>query len=575
MEKILLTGNEALARGAKDAGVTVGTAYPGTPSTEILENFALYPGVYCNWSSNEKTALETAIGASLGGARVMAAMKHVGVNVAADPLMTLSYTGVGAGLVLISADDPGMHSSQNEQDNRHYARFAKVPMLEPSSSQEAYDYIRAALELSEKYDTPVMLRSTTRISHSRGMVAVAPPVARKQTAFIKNEAKYVMLPGYARMRHPIVEQRLQELQAESENSSLNYIDGGSTDIGIICSGIAFQYVKEAMPEASVLKLGFSYPFPDGLIRKFAGMVKKLYVVEELDPFIEEHLKSLGIKAIGKELFPLTGELGAGIIREKITGRKTELLPVEGEIPGRPPVLCPGCSHRGVFHILKKLKLNVMGDIGCYTLSALPPLKTMDACVCMGASIGLALGMEKADPAAARSTVAVIGDSTFIHSGITPLMDVVYSRGKTTVLILDNRTTGMTGHQDHPGTGVTLQKEVTKAVDLEALCRSIGVERVTVADPFNLEELYNIVSAEIEADEPSVIIARHPCILKSGKTPRPLVVNDDICNGCRTCLKLGCPAISLHDKTAVINTPICTGCTLCKQLCPRNAIFVAD
>ena len=575
--KVIMTGNEAIALGAYEGGVTVGTAYPGTPSTEILENLARYPKVACNWSSNEKTALETAIGASMEGARVLVAMKHVGVNVAADPLMTLSYTGVGGGLVLISADDPGMHSSQNEQDNRHYARFAKIPMLEPADSEEARDYVLAGLEISEKFDTPVMLRSTTRISHSRGTLI---PGERREniiSGFQKNPAKYVMLPGFARLRHPVVEKRLLALQEAAEKSPLNRIEKGSPDFGVLCSGVVYNYAKEALPDATFLKLGFSHPLPKKLVREFASMVKEIIVIEELDPFFEEQLLAMNLKVPvrGKELFGLLGELGAEIIREKVLGKKAELIKVREEIPGRPPVMCPGCSHRGLFYTLRKLKLNVMGDIGCYTLGALAPLEAIDSCVCMGASVGMALGMARANPEASKKTVAVIGDSTFLHSGITPLLDSVYNKAPITLLILDNSITAMTGHQEHPGTGTSLQGEDAPAVNLEELCRTLGVRRVEVVDAFDLEAVKKTIKAELAAPEPSVVIVRRPCIFLLTEFDDPHYVDEELCTGCEACIKLGCPALSLKDEKAIINSTICNACGLCEQVCRFDAIIPAQ
>ena len=572
-KRVIMTGNEAIALGAYEGGVSVGTAYPGTPSTEILENLSRYPGIDCNWSANEKTALEEAIGASIEGARVLAAMKHVGVNVAADPLMTLSYTGVGGGLVLVSADDPGMHSSQNEQDNRHYARFAKIPLLEPSDSEEARDYVVAALEISESFDTPVMLRTTTRISHSRGTLEMGERQEHKAAGFIKNPAKYVMLPGFARLRHPIVEERLIALREEAEISPLNRIEPGSPDLGVLCSGVVYQYAKEALPDATFLKLGFSHPLPTGLVKKFASMVKEILVIEELDPFFEDQLLAmhLDVPVRGKELFGLLGEIGAEVIREKVLGQKPKLIETGLAIPGRPPVMCPGCSHRGVFHVLKKLKLNVMGDIGCYTLGALKPLEAIDSCICMGASVGTALGMSRANRESARKTVAVIGDSTFLHSGITPLLDAVYNNSPMTLMILDNGITAMTGHQHHPGTGSTLQGEPSHAVDLEALCRSLGVKRVFAVDAFDLKELRSRVKTELEADETSVIITRRPCIFMLSSFDEPLYVDHQLCTGCKVCVGLGCPAISFKDEKSVINKTICNACGLCEQLCRFDAI----
>ena len=573
VKRVIMTGNEAIALGAYEAGVSVGCAYPGTPSTEILENLSRYEGVNCNWSANEKTALEEGIGASMEGARVLVAMKHVGVNVAADPLLTLSYTGVGGGLVLISADDPGMHSSQNEQDNRHYARFAKIPLLEPSDSEEARDYVGAALDLSEKFDTPVMLRSTTRISHSRSTLIPGKRQEHEVTGFTKNPAKYVMLPGFARLRHPIVEDRLVALEEEAEKSPLNRIEPGSKKMGVLCSGVVYNYAREALPDATFLKLGFSHPLPKKLVREFASMVDEILVVEELDPFFEEQLLAmhLDVPVRGKELFGLLGELGAEIIREKVLDQKIEPIEVREGIPGRPPVMCPGCSHRGVFHTLKKLKLNVMGDIGCYTLGALPPLTAIDSCVCMGASIGMALGMARANPQSAENTVAVIGDSTFLHSGITPLLDAVYNEAPITVMILDNSTTAMTGHQEHPGTGSTLQGDPSSAVNLEGLCASLGVKRVQAIDAFDLKELRSTIKGELEAKEPSVIIVRRPCVFLLTEFDAPYWIDEENCTACEACIKLGCPALSMKGETAKINRTICTACGLCEQLCRFDAI----
>ena len=576
-ERVIVTGNEAIALGAYEGGVTIGTAYPGTPSTEILENLARYPGVDCNWSPNEKTALETAIGASMEGTRVIVTMKHVGVNVAADPLMTLSYTGVGGGLVLVSADDPGMHSSQNEQDNRHYARFAKIPMLEPADSAEARDYVVSALEMSEKFDTPVMLRTTTRISHSRSTLVRGKRQEVTISGFKKNPVKYVMLPGFARLRHPIIEDRLIALREEAEKSPLNRIEEGSSKLGVLCSGVVYQYAREALPDATFLKLGFSHPLPERLVRRFASMVDQIIVIEELDPFFEEQLltMNLDVPVRGKELFGPLGEIGAEIIREKVLNQKNEPLSIRENIPGRPPVMCPGCSHRGLFYTLKKMKLNVMGDIGCYTLGALPPLEAIDACICMGASIGMAHGIVRANPLSYDKTVAVIGDSTFLHSGITALLDLVYNQAPVTVLILDNSITAMTGHQNHPGTGTSLQGKEAPAVDIEQLCHSVGVKRVSVIDAFDLKELKAKLKEELAAKEPSVLIVRRPCVFLISEFDQPLYVDSDSCTGCGTCIKLGCPALSLKDDKAIINSTICNACGLCMQLCRFEAIKPAD
>ncbi|NLI11446.1 indolepyruvate ferredoxin oxidoreductase subunit alpha [Pelotomaculum propionicicum] len=579
--KELLSGNEAIARGAFESGVTVAAAYPGTPSTEILENFARYPGVYAEWAPNEKVAMEVGIGSSLAGARTLVAMKHVGVNVAADPLLTFAYTGVNGGFVLVSADDPGMHSSQNEQDNRHYAKFAKIPLLEPCDSQEARDMVGLALEISEQFDTPVMLRTTTRVAHSQSFVETGNPRPGTTRGYVKNAPKYLMVPAFAKMRRAALEVRMAGLREYSETSRLNFIEWRDRAVGVITSGISYQYVREALPDASVLKLGLTNPLPEGLIRQFAAGVNRLIVVEELEPFIEDQVKAMGLAVSGKELIPNSGELDAGMISEKFVEAgikpalpdsmvKPDLQDAPG-VPGRPPVLCPGCPHRGMFYVLKRLKLNVTGDIGCYTLSGLPPLEAMDCCVCMGASIGAAHGMGKADPALAGRTVAVIGDSTFLHSGITGLLNMVYNKGAGTVIILDNRTTAMTGHQQHPGTGLSLMGEVAPAVDLETLVRALGVKRVRVVDPLDLAETKKAVQEETEAGEPSVIIARRPCVLLSKAVEPAVEALPDKCIGCKACIRLGCPAILMKEKTARVHPLACTGCGLCPQVCPEAAL----
>ncbi|MDF2523723.1 MAG: indolepyruvate ferredoxin oxidoreductase, alpha subunit, partial [Clostridiales bacterium] len=486
MKKLML-GNEAVARGAYEAGVTVAAAYPGTPSTEITENIAKYDGIYSEWSPNEKVALEVSVGASIAGARSICSMKHVGLNVAADPLFTVSYTGVNGGLVIMVADDPGMHSSQNEQDSRFYARASKVPMLEPSDSQDCLDYVKMAFSISEKFDTPIIVRLSTRIAHSQSIVELGEKVDFELKDYVKDFNKYVMMPGMARKRHVEVEKRMAQLKEFSNTDGINRIEWGSKEVGIITSGVAYQYAKEVFADASFLKIGMVHPLPDKLIEEFSKEVKVLYVIEELEPFIEEHIKSLGIKVIGKELLPVMGELSAQLINEKLRGVKTETITKINEtIPVRPPVMCPGCPHRGTFYVLKKLKLNVSGDIGCYTLGALPPTESIDTCICMGASIGVAHGMEKArGKDFAKKTVAILGDSTFMHSGITGLIDVVYNKGNSTVIILDNSITGMTGHQQNPTTGFTIKGEPTKQVDLVKLAQAVGIERVRVADPFDI------------------------------------------------------------------------------------------
>ncbi len=582
MSKELLTGNEAIARGAYESGVTLAAAYPGTPSTEILENFARYPGVYAEWAPNEKVAMEVGIGASLAGARTLVAMKHVGVNVAADPLMTFAYTGVNGGFVLVSADDPGLHSSQNEQDNRRYARFAGIPLFEPSDSQEAKDMVKCALELSEQFDTPVMLRITTRVAHSRSLVEIGEPRAVALRPYLKDAKKYLMVPAFARMRRVVLEERLARLREYSEESPFNVIEWKNRAAGVITSGISYQYVREALVDASTLKLGLTNPLPEKLIRHFAGEVERLFIVEELEPFIEEQVRAMGIAVLGKELIPNTGELNTEILTTKFTAagiiepsRKAApakvVSPEAPVVPGRPPVLCPGCPHRGLFYALRRLKLTVTGDIGCYTLSGLPPLEAMDSCICMGASIGAAHGAGKANPEMAGRTVAVIGDSTFFHSGITGLLNMVYNKGAGTVIILDNSTTAMTGHQDHPGTGRTLMGAPAPAVDLEALAQALGVKRVRVVDPLDLAETRAAVQEEVAAGEPSVIVSRRPCVLLTRATEPAVVVVAEKCIGCKVCLQLGCPAISVKDKLARVDPGACTGCGLCTQVCREGAL----
>jgi len=569
--KTLMTGNEAIARGVYEYGVSVAAAYPGTPSTEILENIVKYPEVYCQWSPNEKVAMEVGIGAAIAGARSIVTMKMVGVNVAADPLFTVAYTGIRAGLVLVSADDPGMHSSQNEQDNRLYAAFAKIPMLEPSNSQEAKDMVGLALEISETFDTPVMLRITTRIAHSLSLVELNDPMERVVKSYERNPRKYVMLPGNGRLRRLVVEERMHDLADYTETVAVNNMELLDQSIGVITSGISYQYVKEALPTASVLKLGLTNPLPLGLIKEFAAKVDKLYVVEELEPYMEKEVRLLGIKVIGKELFPPYGELSVRMVSEKISGQLGITVAPAFDAPIRPPVMCPGCPHRGIFYTLKQLKLVVSGDIGCYTLGAMAPLEAMDTTICMGASISAGLGMIKAHPEMAENVVAVIGDSTFLHSGITGLMDVVYNGGNLTTLILDNSITGMTGHQHNPASGKTLMGQAAPQVDFVALCKALGVKRITEVDPFDLETVKAIIKTEVAAPEPSVIIARRPCALIIKNTEKPLQVQD--CTGCKMCLKLGCPALSFDEenKTIQVDQAICTGCGLCMNVCKFNAL----
>ena len=573
--KELMLGNEAVARGAYEAGVRVAVAYPGTPSTEITENMAKYSKdeVYCEWAPNEKVALEVAIGASMGGARAICCMKHVGVNVAADPLFTAAYTGVRGGLVLVAADDPGMHSSQNEQDSRFYARSAHVPMLEPADSAECREYVMRAFEISEKYDTPVMLRLVTRIAHARSLVEEG---ARREIPlkdYEKDIKKYVMMPGNAKGRHVVVEAREKKLEEEIDTLGFNRVEMADTKVGVVCSGSAYQYVKEALPNASVLKLGMVYPLPEKLIRDFASKVDQLLVVEELEPFFEDAIKAMGIPCSGKDKTGLQGEL---FVRKvgRLFGGEADCGPAETQgVPMRPPVLCPGCPHRAVFYVLKKLGLTVAADIGCYTLGAMPPLAAVDSVVCMGASIGMALGLEKARGRDfAKKTVAVIGDSTFVHSGITGLVDMVYNQGHSTVIIVDNSTTGMTGHQPNPTTGFNVRGEIAPQLDVVKLCEAIGVPSVRVVDPFNMKELEQTILEESEKDVPSVIIARRPCALLVKKKTAPCTINTDKCRKCGMCMKIGCPAILKAENGQVsIDASLCNGCGLCKEMCHFGAI----
>ncbi len=573
MKKLML-GNEAFARGAYEAGVTVAAAYPGTPSTEITENVAKYQEIYAEWSPNEKVALEVAIGASIGGARALCCMKHVGLNVAADPLFTVSYTGVNGGLVLIVADDPGMHSSQNEQDSRFYARSAHLPMLEPSDSMEAKDYVKIAYALSEAFDTPVIVRSNTRLSHSQGLVALCDRQEVALKPYEKNIAKYVMMPGMAKKRHVVVEQRMNDIKAYADTMDINHVEMADTKIGVITSGTTYNYVKEALPDASVLKLGMIYPLPEKLIRDFASKVDTLYVVEELEPFFENQIKVMGIDVVGKELFTVQGEYSTNLIAEKIGGQKKDITD-PGAMPMRPPVMCPGCPHRAVYYMLNKLGISATGDIGCYTLGALPPLQGIDACVCMGASIGMAMGLEKArGKDFSRKLVAVIGDSTFFHSGITGLVDMVYNGATSTVMILDNSTTGMTGHQDHPATGKNIKGDIAHAIDIPALVKSLGVKNVRVVDPFDLKELEKILIEETAREELSVIITKRPCVLLEKKnTVLPYMITDQ-CKKCGKCMKLGCPAIEKTDSGYRIEETQCNGCGLCTGVCAFGAIRTA-
>lgn len=567
MKKLLL-GDFAAARGAYEAGVKVATAYPGTPSTEITEELARYDEVYSEWSPNEKVALEVGFGSSLKGARTIVSMKHVGLNVAADPLYTAAYTGVNAGLVVAVADDPAMFSSQNEQDTRLIARAANVPVIEPSDSAEAKDFMKLAFSLSEKYDTPVIFRITTRVAHSQGLVETEDREEVPLKDYVKDVPKYVMMPGNAKKRHIVVEERLNKLCEDSNDFSINRIETGDKELGIICSGGVYQYVKEALPTASVLKLGMVYPLPYRLIEKFVSSVDRCIVIEELEPHIETLIKAKGIKVEGKNLFSVQGELSANIIREKVLGIKADVT--RAEVPARPPVLCAGCPHRGVFYTLKQLKVNVMGDIGCYTLGAVPPLNAIDSVLCMGASVGMAIGFDKADDKAHKNTVAVIGDSTFIHSGITGLIDAVYNRANVTVIIVDNSTTGMTGHQNHPATGKNIKNEPTSRLSLENVCLSVGSDRVSVVDPYDLDLFKETVKSCLSEKGVNVIIARRPCALLTKRLYNGCEITA-ACRNCKACLKLGCPAIINGENGVKIDLSLCTECGLCQKVCRFGAI----
>ncbi len=573
MSKKLLIGNEAVARGLYEAGLRVASSYPGTPSTEITECIAKYDDVYSEWAPNEKVAMEVAAGAAIAGARSFCAMKHVGLNVAADPLFTASYTGINAGMVIAVADDPGMHSSQNEQDSRHYAKAAKVMMLEPSDSEECLQYAKLAFDLSEQFDTPVILRLTTRVAHSRSLVHVSERDEKALKEYKKDPMKYVMMPGMAIKKHIVVEQRILDQIAWAETAEINTVEYNSTEIGVITSGISYQYAKEALGEnASYLKLGCVYPLPVQKIKDFVVKCKKVYVLEELDPFIEEHCKQNGIEVIGKEAFTLQGEYSQSLIAKVILGKEDAFLATDLNIPARPPVLCAGCPHRGLYYALKKLNVTVSGDIGCYTLGALAPLGMMDTCICMGASVSALHGRNKADEQNAKKSVAVIGDSTFIHSGVTGLINIAYNQSNSTVIILDNSITGMTGHQDNPTTGKTIKGDPTTAVSLEMLAKAVGIDRVRVIDPYNLAECEQVIREEVEADAPSVIISRRPCaLLKYVKHNPPMKVNAEKCVGCKMCMKIGCPAISMKEKKSVIDFTQCVGCAVCSQLCKFGAI----
>jgi indolepyruvate ferredoxin oxidoreductase, alpha subunit len=592
--KVLMSGNESIARGAFEHGVRFAAGYPGTPSTEIIETFAKYDGVYAEWSPNEKVALEVGIGAALAGAKALVVMKHVGVNVAADPLFTLSYTGTNGALVIITADDPSLHSSENEQDNRNYAKFAKIPMVEPADSQEAKDYIKIAFDISARFDTPVFFRTTTRVSHSKSLVTLGDlSTAKDSTSIQINAAKYVMVPAYARIRRIEVEERLHRLREFAETFPGNRIEMNDPETGIITAGMPYNYAKDVFPDFSYLKLGMVYPLPSGLIREFASKVKKIYVIEELDPFIEEQIKAMGIDVVGKEILPYTNEFDPGVIYEAIKRKKIakSILP-DVMIPPRPPNLCPGCPHRGLFYVLGKLKTFVAGDIGCYTLSFMKPLEGLHACICMGASIGMAHGMSKALKEKGKGkVVGVIGDSTFIHSGITPLLNMAYNKSDAVIVICDNRTTAMTGMQDHPATGYTLQGEKTKELDFSKLASALGIEHVRVIDPYDIKTTRRVMKEELARPGASVVISQRACVFKRDMTDagKAFKIDPDKCVGCKACIGLGCPPISWikfedmpkqqvkrnvkkQEGVAFINSELCSGCTLCEQVCNAGAVI---
>ena len=581
--KTLMSGNEAIARGAWEAGVQVATAYPGTPSTEILQNVALYQDIYSEWSANEKVALDTAIGAAYAGRRAMAAMKHVGLNVASESLFYSAYTGVNAGLVIVCADDPGLHSSQNEQDNRHYARFAKVPMLEPADSQEAKDFVHLAFELSEQFDTPVMVRTTTRTSHAKSAVQLEDRLQLEKRPYVKNPPKYVMIPGYAKMRHPVVEERMVKLRQWADDANINTIEWGDRSIGIITSGIAYQYAREVFPDASFLKLGMVWPMPEETIRHFKEEVSRLYVIEELDPFIEEGVRQLGIAVEGKSIFPLIDELSPERVRDAAikanlpTGNGFHYEPKFGQLPRRPPVLCAGCGHRDVFWVLRKMKVAVNSDIGCYALGVLPPLESTDTIGCMGASIGVALGMRHAG--LEKDNVAVIGDSTFFHAGLPALATAIYNRTPLVLIVVDNRTTGMTGHQGNPGTGETLMGNEGTRIDIGEVAKAMGVPHVYEVEGRELKEFESIVRTALKTGETAVIVARTVCVFVTSHNRETYTIIAEDCNGCTLCFRIGCPAIYKSDELdaktnrpkAWIDPVQCVGCGLCFDVCARQAI----
>lgn len=576
--KTLMLGNEAVARGLYEAGCAFLSSYPGTPSTEISEAAAKYPEIYAEWAPNEKVAMEAAFGAALAGKRSFCGMKHVGLNVAADPLFTISYTGINAGMVIGVADDAGMHSSQNEQDSRHYAKAAKLPMLEPADSGEALAFAKLAYTISEQFDTPVLLKMCTRVAHSQSIVE---PGERQEPApkpYEKNPQKYIMMPGYAKLRHPVVEERTKALAAYAETAPCNRVEAGEDhSIGIITHSTSYQYVKEVCGDRfPVLKLGMAWPMPEKLIRDFAASVSLLVVVEELDGFIEDYCRSLGLALSGKDFFSPIGELSQNIVAEKLGLKAEHGSALEAKIPARPPVMCAGCPHRGLFYTLAKGNYTVIGDIGCYTLGAVAPLNAIDSVVCMGASISGIHGFNKAGGAEGKKTVAVIGDSTFMHSGMTGLVNVAYNASNSTVIILDNSITGMTGHQQNPTTGYNLKGDPASKVDLTALCHAVGIARVRVVDPYDLAACEAAIKEETEANEPSVIISRRPCaLLKYVKHKAPLNVDPAACKGCKMCMKIGCPAISMESGKAKIDATLCTGCGVCSQLCKFGALCARE
>ena len=570
--KQLMLGNKAVARGLYEAGCCFASSYPGTPSTEVTEEFAKFDDVYCEWAPNEKVAMEAAFGAALSGRRAFCAMKHVGLNVAADPLYTMSYTGINAGLVIVVADDAGMHSSQNEQDSRHHAIAAKVPMLEPSDSQEALEFAKLAFEISERFDTPVLLKMCTRVAHSQSVTQISERTVPVKT-YEKNIAKYVMMPGNAKKRHPIVEERTRLLKEYAQTGPVNRVEMGGTSLGIITSSTCYQYVTEVFGSSvSILKIGMANPLPDQMILDFAKKVDRLAVVEELDPIMENHCRALGLDVMGKDMLPVCGEFSQNLIASAFGKEVPEGIRLQETLPMRPPVMCPGCPHRGLFYTLRKIGCTVLGDIGCYTLGAVAPLSSMELCLCMGASVSSIHGFNKmGGRQSEKNTVCVIGDSTFMHSGMTGLANIAYNQSSSTVIILDNSITGMTGHQQNPTTGLNIKGDPAGKIDLEALCRAMGFNRVSVVDPYDLASCEDVIRAELAADEASVIISRRPCaLLKYVKKKAPLRVDPEKCRGCTSCMKIGCPAISMREKKAVVDETLCIGCGVCTQMCRFGA-----